>query len=136
MPSHPGRGPERRKHPRLEHSVPLKISSGDVDIVTETTNLSCSGAFCHLNKYLTPMTILKLNLLLPLRKNNKIVTKRIHCKGVVVSTESAGHGDYFQTTIFFSDIAPRDSQTISDFVESVIKEKARDNGKTAASRSV
>jgi hypothetical protein len=117
-------GSERRRHPRLEHSVPVKISSGDIDIVTETTNLSCSGAFCQINKYIAPMTKLKLNLLLPMRKSSKIVTKRIHCEGVVVRTQSSGDGDFFQTAIFFSDISPRDSQTISEFVDSVAQEKA------------
>lgn len=117
------RGAERRRHPRLEHSVPVKISSGDLDIVTETSNLSCSGAFCRCNKFIAPMTKLKLTLLLPLRKNNKIATKRIHCEGVVVRTESAKAGDHFLTAVFFSDINPRDSQIITEFVESLIKEK-------------
>ena len=69
------------------------------------------------------MTRLKLNLLLPLRKNNKIVTKRIHCEGVVVRTESGKEDDFFLTAIFFSDISPRDSQAIGEFVASVIKEQ-------------
>lgn len=116
-------GSERRRHPRLEHNVPVKISSGDLDLVTETSNLSCSGAFCRINKYIAPMTRLKLNLLLPLRKNNKIVTKRIHCEGVVVRTESSPQGDFFHTAIFFNEIAPRDSEIISEFVDSLSKEK-------------
>ena len=123
MSSRSPQGAERRRHLRLEHSVPVKISSGDIDIVTETMNLSCSGTFCRINKYVAPMTKLKLNLLLPLRKNNKVVSKRIYCEGVVVRTESAAQGDYFQTAIFFSDISPRDSQIICEFVESVIKER-------------
>lgn len=70
------------------------------------------------------MTKLKLNLLLPLRKNNKIATKRIHCEGVVVRTETAKDGDHFLTAIFFSDISPKDSKIITEFVDSVIKEKS------------
>ena len=69
------------------------------------------------------MTKLKLNLLLPIRKNNKIVTKRIHCEGVVVRCESSSDGDMFQGAIFFNDISSQDSKTISEFVESVAKEK-------------
>ncbi len=114
---------ERRRHHRLEHRIPVKISSGDVDIVTETTNLSCSGAFCRSNKYIAPMTKLKLNLLLPIRKNEKISTKHIHCEGVVVRAEASANGDYFHTAIFFSDITPRDSQTIGEFVETISHDK-------------
>ncbi len=69
------------------------------------------------------MTRLKLNLLLPLRKNNKIVTKRVHCEGVVVRAEAAPQGGYFQTAIFFSEIIPRDSELISEFVDSLSQEK-------------
>lgn len=116
-------GAERRRHFRLEHNVPVKISSADLDIVTETSNLSCSGAFCRINKFIAPMTKLKLNLLLPIRKNNKIVTKHVHCEGVVVRAESVSTDDYFETAIFFSDITPKDAQVIHDFVDSIVKEK-------------
>jgi hypothetical protein len=117
-------GAERRRHLRLEHNVPVNISGGDIDIVTETKDLSCSGAFCRVNKFIAPMTKLKLNLLLPLRKNGKIVDKRINCEGVVVRTEAAADGESFHAAIFFSDISPKDSQIISEFVESVLKEKS------------
>lgn len=116
-------GAERRRHPRLEHNIPVKISSSDLDIVTETQNLSCSGAFCRVNKHLQPMTKLKIHLLLPLRKNNKIVTKKISCQAVVVRSQEMPDGEYFDTAIFFSDITPRDSQVISEFVENVMGTK-------------
>ncbi len=113
-------GAERRRHPRLEHNIPVKISSNDLEIVTETKNLSCSGAFCRVNKHLEPMTRLKIHLLLPLRKNNKISTKKITCQAVVVRAQEMPDGDYFDTAIFFSDINPKDSQVITEFVESVM----------------
>ena len=113
-------GIERRRHPRLEQNIPLKIFSGDMDIVTETKNLSSSGALCLVNKFITPMTKIKLHFLLPLKRNNKTVNKRISCEGVVVRSQSATDQDSFQTAIFFSDIASRDSQIIHEFVESAM----------------
>ena len=121
MSHHHLQGAERRRHPRLEKSIPIKISSGDMDIVTETRNLSCSGAFCLVNKLITPMTKLKLHLLLPLKRNKKVISKRINCQGVVVRSESAVDQDSFQTAIFFSDISPKDSQVIHEFVESTMQ---------------
>ena len=120
MSGHSLHGAERRRHPRLEQTIPIKISSDDVDIVTETKNLSCSGAFCLINKFLAPMTKLKLHLLLHFKRNNRSVTKRISCEGVVVRSESAVDQDAFQTAIFFSDIASRDSKIIHEFVEFVM----------------
>ncbi len=117
MNSHNSQGSERRRHPRLEQPIALKISSGDGDIVTETKNLSSSGALCLINKFITPMTKLKLHFLLPIKKNKKIVNKRISCEGVVVRSEAAVDQDSFQTAIFFSDISPKDSQTIHEFID-------------------
>ena len=113
-------GAERRKHSRLEQAIAFKISGGDIDIVTETKNLSSSGAFCLVNKFIAPMTKLKLQFLLPLKRNNKVVNQRISCEGVVVRCQSATDQDSFQTAIFFNDITPRDSQIIHEFVESVL----------------
>jgi hypothetical protein len=110
---------EKRRHLRLEHNIPVKISSAHGDILTETKNLSCSGAFCRMSQRLEPMTKLKIHLLLPLRKGDKVTTKKITCQGVVVRTQ-AGE-DHYDTAIFFSDIASKDSRTISEFVESMME---------------
>ena len=108
-------GAERRRHPRFYHNLPLKISADEVDIVTETKNLSCSGAFCLVNRRLEPMTKLKIHLLLPMRKAGKIQNRKISCMGVIIRCELVDP-DHFSAAIFFSDITPRDSQSISEFV--------------------
>jgi hypothetical protein len=117
---------EKRRHLRLEHNIPVKISSDHGDILTETKNLSCSGAFCRMSLRLEPMTKLKVHLLLPLRKNDKVKPKKITCQGVVVRTQAVDNEAYYDTAIFFSDIAPKDSRTINEFVESMLEKK---NGK-------
>ena len=115
---------ERRRAPRLEHPIPLKLSSGDVEIVTETRNLSSSGVYCRVNTYIEPMTKLKIHLLLPVKKNTRVVTKKVSCQGVVVRTESVPNGEYFNAAIFFNDIQPKDIQTLADFVEHMMEEKS------------
>jgi hypothetical protein len=115
-------GSERRRSPRLDHVVPLKLSSGDVEIVTETSNLSSSGVYCRVNSYIEPMTKLKIHLLLPIKKNNRISTKRISCQGVVVRTESVPNKDFFNAAIFFNDIQPKDIRSLADFVEQMLEE--------------
>ena len=114
---------EKRRHLRVEYQIPLKISSDHGDILTETKNLSCSGAYCRVNQRLEPMTKLRVHLLLPLRKSDKITTKKIACHGVVVRSQSVSGEEYYDTAIFFSDIAPKDSRTISEFVESLMEKK-------------
>ena len=112
---HQASGAERRRHPRLYHNLPLKISTDEVEIVTETQNLSCSGAFCRIDHRLEPMTKLKIHLLLPVRKGTKIQNRKISCIGVVVRCQLED-ADHFNAAIFFSDITPRDAEIISEFV--------------------
>ena len=115
---------EKRRYPRVEQRIPVKISSDYGDILTETKNLSCSGAFCRMHQRLEPMTKLRIHLLLPLRKNDRVISKKITCHGVVVRVEAvADSEDYFDTAIFFSDIAPKDIRSIDEFIEDVMENK-------------
>ena len=107
---------EKRRHLRVELNIPVKISCDDGDILTETKNLSCSGAFCCMTQRLEPMTKLKIYLLLP--------PKKIVCQGVGVRTQAAVRQDYYDTAIFFSSIAPKDSRTINEFVENMMESRS------------
>ena len=69
------------------------------------------------------MTKLRVHLLLPLRKSDKVTTKKITCQGVIVRVQAAEEEDYYDTAIFFSDIAPKDSRTINEFIESMMENK-------------
>ncbi|MFH1360531.1 MAG: PilZ domain-containing protein [Candidatus Omnitrophota bacterium] len=118
---------ERRKHPRLKNNIPVKICSDDFDMVTETRNLSCAGAYCRVNKYLEPMTKLKIHLLLPFKRRNKDVPKKISCQGVIVRVESEPGDDYFQVAIYFSEMEQKDRKMIADYVDSTLKKVPMDN---------
>ena len=113
---------ERRQHPRLQKNIPLKISSADFDVVTETKNLSCRGAYCQVNRPLDIMTKLKIHLLIPLIKGHKVVTKKITCQGVVVRTEPQAKKGYYNTAIYFNDIQAKDAKSITEYVQSALKQ--------------
>ena len=114
-------GHERRKHPRLENNIPLKIRSDDFDIITETKNLSSSGVYCRVNKYLEPMTKLKILLLLPIKRHQKETTKKISCQGVIVRTESIPGNEYFNIAIYFNDILQKDINCLNDYINANLK---------------
>ena len=115
---------ERRSHPRIENNVPVKLSWAEADVVTETRNISCAGAYCRISKYIEPMTKVEITLLLPVKKGTKVTTKKIVCRGVVVRTEHIPDAEEFYTAIFFSDILPKDSRILAQFVESALASKA------------
>ena len=117
-------GNERRKSQRALAHIPVRIAQEDGDIVTETLNISRSGAYCQVNKRVELMTKLKIQILLPpagslsaARKNQKR-SKTIHCQGVVVRVEPAAHNGRFDVAIFFNEIAQRDAEAINDYVGS------------------
>lgn len=115
--------PERRQHPRLKNNIPLKISSEDGDVVTETWDLSRTGVYCRANKYFEPMTKLKIHLLLPMKKTRRTVTKKICCQGVVVRVEAVPDTEYYNTAIFFNDVQQKDADVISDYVSDELEKK-------------
>lgn len=115
---------ERRKHPRLENNIPVKISSEEFDVVTETFNLSCSGAYCSVKKYLEPMTKLDIHLLVPLRRRNKLITKKISCQGIIVRIESQHAQDGFNAAIYFNDIKDKDRKSLSEYVDATLAKQA------------
>jgi len=114
---------ERRKSPRVDKSLPLKLSDSGFDIMTETTNVSSSGASCSVNKPLELMTKLNLVLLVPLKKNKNKVIEKINCCGVVVRQEKVtDNGKYpYHVAICFNDLAERDKKTLRSYVLSHLK---------------
>ena len=114
---------ERRCDPRLANDVPLKIFHDDGDIVTKTANISRSGAYCRVTKYIAPMTKLKVSLLLPVKKNGKNSSKRITCQGAVVRTERIPTEDAYNVAIFFNDISQRDAESIADYVAAYLEQE-------------
>lgn len=114
---------ERRQSPRVVNNIPVKITTPSADFVTETQNISCSGAYCRVDQFIEPMTKLGVTLLLPIRKKGKVQTRKVSCNGVVVRTENIPNETEFYTAIFFNDIHPKDSQILSEFVTGVMLEK-------------
>ncbi len=107
--------PERRGAPRVAERVPLAISDAGAELATETKNLSASGAYCTVDRFIAPMSKLQLRFELP--DGSRRVTVR--CVGVVVRVEpivdTIERGRY-HLGIFFTDIAERDRAAIARFV--------------------
>ena len=68
------------------------------------------------------MTKLKIHLLLPFKKHNKITTKKISCQGVIVRSESTPGDQYFNIAIYFNDIQQKDINCLNDYINSVLEQ--------------
>lgn len=106
---------ERRQAPRVVERVAVAITEAGEAIQTESKNLSTSGVYCALDRFIPPMTKLQLEYEVP--NGHRFV--RIRCAGVVVRVEpvieSTERGRY-HVAIFFTDLAERDRAAIARFV--------------------
>ncbi len=112
---------ERRKHPRRETVLSLKISKRGLDAITETRNISCSGVYCRVNKPLPIMAKIGVTLLLPIQnRRNRVNTEKLRCNGVVVRSEPAivkeADTAYQNVAIFFTDLSKKDKDRITQYV--------------------
>lgn len=119
---------ERRKDPRFFGSIPVKISGDDFDLVTETKNLSRSGAYCRVNQYIEPMTKLRVQFLLPFKHADRTVTKKISCGAVIVRTESDPANGSYNVAVFFNDIQARDVAALTEYVTNMLSIEEKKSG--------
>lgn len=114
---------EKRKYPRIEGILPIKLSGCESDIVTETKNISGSGAYCVVNCPVTPMTKLDMVLFMPIKKSKGKTVKKISCKGIVVRSdrvENEGKIAYC-LGIYFSEMKDSDRKNIVSHIDTVLK---------------
>jgi len=109
---------ERRRYPRIDKKLSLKLESKEFDIVTEAENISASGAYCRIGKYLAPFTILDISLFL----SSKDRAERVDCKGIVVRTEENSDNTY-SIAIYFNEIKEIDQRKISQYVNCHFKRR-------------
>lgn len=106
---------ERRAAPRISERIRFAISEGTTLLQAETKNLSTSGVYCVIDKFIAPMTKLALEFELP----HKPHAVKIKSTGVVVRTEpvvTANQQGQYLMAIFFSDLSSRDREAIAQFV--------------------
>lgn len=106
---------ERRQYPRILAELPVNIAANGYAFSTNTENLSCVGAYCHLTKYIPPFTKVAVKIKLPVANNSGFADSNIECKGVIVRTED-DEPDGFNSAIFFNEIKNSQRQKISQYI--------------------
>ena len=106
---------ERRQYPRIEQVLPLKVAANGYDFATSTLNVSCLGAYCHIDKYMPPFTKVMVRLALPVSTLNGNKNYNVECKGVVVRSEDESRGG-FNIAIYFNEIGGSQRHKISQYI--------------------
>lgn len=110
---------ERRLYPRIAHALPVNIIANGYDFVTTTQNISCLGAYCHINKYVPPFTKIAVKLSLPIVEKKKRKECPVECNGVIVRSldDSAGG---FNIAVFFNEIKEKQRRVISKYISQFV----------------
>ena len=115
--------PERRRAPRVAECVPVALTDEGKAFHTESENLSATGVYCTLDRFIPPMTRLQVQFELP----DGARRVRVRCEGVVVRVEpvvvDAERGRY-HVAVFFSELADRDRAAIARFVSQRLSARA------------
>ena len=106
---------ERRQSPRIAERVPLAITDATTELFAETLNVSASGAYCLLDRFIAPMS--KLQLRFELFNGSRLV--KVSCSGVVVRVDPVAgpNGPRYQTAVFFTELSERNRAAITRFVQ-------------------
>lgn len=117
---------ERRKHPRVEEKIPVKIKDETFDAITVTKNISCSGVLCQVEGYFPLLSKVKVVLLLP--SEGKAKARPIYIEGAIVRSEPvklSPDSNFRNIAIFFSKIKRQDTFRISSYINSILAKRMR-----------
>ncbi len=98
--------------------LPLEISSGDFSLQTETKNVSCSGLYCEVDRFIPKETEVKVSMKIALTIDTRKVKKIINCPAKVVCIDPPnprGNINY-NIGLEFSNIEESDRDLLSKYI--------------------
>lgn len=111
----PPMGVERRRAPRVKERLLLALTEGASTFQAHLHNLSATGAYCALDRFLPPMTKLEVQCVLL----NGSQPTHIRCTGVVVRVEPVVANverPSYHVAIFFTELSEQGRAAIEQFV--------------------
>jgi hypothetical protein len=112
---------ERRRVPRVAAKLPLTIKGVEKSFKAKTYNISPSGIYCTLDRFVPLNTKLGVTIVIPEKDRGKSKgKKKVQCGGIVVRNEprkAKGVEKTFGMALFFTDIAPRDRAKICNYIK-------------------
>ncbi len=111
---------DKRLHPRVEKAFPVKIAVNGYDFTTNTENISRTGTYCRINKYIPPFTKVSIKLILKGMGPKKEHAVSVECKGVVVRSDDSPDGS-FNIAIFFNDIKESECKKLAQYLSHLLE---------------
>jgi len=111
---------DRRVSRRVDVNLPLKIAGAGFRYATDTKNVSSSGLYCQLDRFIPLMTRLDMTMVVPVIIRNRKVEKEIVCSAVVVRIEpetEQSAGTVYHAGSFFTAIKDKDRDIIEHYIQ-------------------
>ena len=117
-------GRERRRSTRVDARIALKLSGGDEtfpaeSITTESINVGAEGVYCHVGRFIAPLTRLHVTMVLPLKgRKGQVKNEIVKAQGVVVRCQPSGTEDGgYRIACFFTGLDPSTRETLEEYVK-------------------
>ncbi|MBU4305052.1 MAG: PilZ domain-containing protein [Candidatus Omnitrophica bacterium] len=112
---------ERRVCRRFVAELPLELITPEFKIKTSTRNISISGVYCGIDKFIPVGTKCRIAVEIEVRQNKykQPVKKKIYCAGEIVRivpAQKRKDRGFYTAGIVFSDIEPADQEVLAQFV--------------------
>jgi hypothetical protein len=111
---------ERRVNQRFNAQLPLNLGAEGIDLISQTKNISCSGVYCQINRFLPVMTKLQVKMTIPVIENKKKVEKSFSTNAVVVRIDPEAEQarcECYHVGLFFMSIKEEHRSLISLYIQ-------------------
>lgn len=110
-------GRERRSAPRVRARLTVATAAEDQSFAMETLDISVSGAYCLVDRFVPLMTRVRLAIEIPLAGRDALIVK---AQGIVVRIEPQERAirdePGYRLALFFSDVEEIGRQALEQFV--------------------
>ncbi|MBI4844982.1 MAG: PilZ domain-containing protein [Candidatus Omnitrophica bacterium] len=120
---------EKRRHPRFLTVLPLEIFLDELSIKTNTKNISSSGIFCAIDRYLPVKTRLHVNFKLLLEPDGQRMEKVVNSLAEIVRIEPSVEKqdcESYNIGITFLDMAQDERNFLLEYVHQKNLKEAKD----------
>lgn len=111
---------ENRRHPRFILMLPLEINAGEFSFETSTKNISCSGLYCEVDRFIPQETEITVSMKIGLIVDSRKVKKTINCPARVVRIDPPNpcRNISYNIGIEFSSIEESDKDLLLKYIHS------------------
>jgi c-di-GMP-binding flagellar brake protein YcgR len=111
---------ERRRAPRANVKLPVEIKSATRALEGQTRDVSVSGAYCTVDRFIPINTKLDVTLLVPEKASHEREgMKEMKCHGIVVRNQPVGKDEkhrQYGLALCFTDVKKNDREDLANYV--------------------